>query len=319
MQGKLFIRDGKMQIVGQHHFFVRRCLHVRIIEFPAVLAALFRKIHGVVHILENLVDGVAILRIHRHPDAGRQMKMVVEYFDIPAQFPNDAVGGLGAELPVQASRQHHDEFIPADAAHKSDFARLPLDAFPRFNDNSVAVTVSERIVHGLEIIHVNIQDAAGRLSAARLLHHGIQPLVQMRAIGQSRQDIRVGQMADFFCLLAQGFLGLLLLGDVLRRPIPVDDSPRSILDDIPLHGDNPHFAIPADNPVHIILFHARCIKHPGIVGMHEVPNEFFPGLEGPFFPRHGRPEDGVKLVGELKQAGLRMIPPWSHMRQLRSQ
>ena len=33
----------------------------------------------------------------------------------------------------------------------------------------------------------------------------------------------------------------------------------------------------------------------------------FPGLEGPFFPRHGRPEDGVKLVGELKQAGLRMI------------
>ena len=80
----------------------------------------------------------------------------------------------------------------------------------------------------------------------------------------------------------------------------------------------PHFAIPADDPVHIILFNIGGIKYPGIVRMDKIPDIFSQRLERPF-PRHCRAEDGVELVGKLEAVFLRMIFPGSKMSQFRRQ
>ena len=183
MQRKLFIRDGKMQLLGENHFFIRRRLHVRVVELPAVFAGLFRKIHGIVHILENLVDGIAILRIHRHPDAGRQMEDFPEHFGFLAERLDNAVGDHGAVPPITALRQNHDELIAADPADKGIFPRFPTNPLAGLDDNGVAIGVPKCVVHRFEIIQINIQDAAGRLPGAGLLHRRLEPVIQMRPVG----------------------------------------------------------------------------------------------------------------------------------------
>ena len=117
---------------------------------------------------------------------------------------------------------------------------------------------------------------------------------------------------------AQGRLRFLLFGDVLRGSMPVDNLAGGVPADISLYGDNPHFAIPADNAVHIVLFNIGCIKHPDVVRMHELTQILFPGLECAF-PGNARAENGVELIGEFEAVFLRMIFPRPEMRQLRRQ
>ena len=119
-------------------------------------------------------------------------------------------------------------------------------------------------------------------------------------------------------MLPQGGIGLHLLGDVLNRAVPVDNLAGGILYDVPLDSDMPHFAIPADDPVHVIFLNIACIKHPGIVRMDKIPDVFLPGLEGPF-PRHIRTEDRIKFIAEFITFFIEMIFPRPEMRQLRRQ
>ena len=111
------------------------------------------------------------------------MEDFAEHFGFLAECVDNAVGDHGAVPPITALRQDHDELIAADPADKGFLPRFPPDSFAGLDDNGVAVSVSERVVHRLEIVHINIQDAAGRLSGAGLLHCRLEPVIQMRPVG----------------------------------------------------------------------------------------------------------------------------------------
>jgi hypothetical protein len=90
----------------------------------------------------------------------------------------------------------------------------------------VADLVAERVVDALEVIEIDHHHADRHRRPVRLGNGNFEPVLKQRAIGQLRQGIVLGEVADVL-LLALGF------GDVgdhadqaLHRPVVVDDADR---------------------------------------------------------------------------------------------
>lgn len=114
------------------------------------------------------VDGVVVMR-HRDPDAGRDAAGGAVPVDGFLEPVNDPAGNGAKEVDVVAIVEDQHEFVAADAGDHIRAAHLlPQDAGDDLED-AVAGGVAEGIVHGLEVVEVEMHEAEGRSVAQRKL------------------------------------------------------------------------------------------------------------------------------------------------------
>ncbi len=92
---------------------------------------------------------------------------------------NDAGSGIEA-------RQDHHELVAAQARDRVRFAHGSRQPLRDRLQELVARVVAERVVDALEVVEVEEQASDVRAVALRLREDLLQPLVEQRAVGQSR-------------------------------------------------------------------------------------------------------------------------------------
>ena len=110
--------------------------------------------------------------------------------------------GMGAQAP-----QHHHKLIAAQTRHRIDFTDAGHQPRGHLDQQQIAHAMAMRVIERFEVVQVQQHQRTvlpGALAAGQGL---LQPLVQHAPVGQARQAVVIGQVADLL-------LGLFALGDV---------------------------------------------------------------------------------------------------------
>ena len=140
-------------------------------------------------------------------------------------------GGLGG---IGDRGLHDDEFIAAHSGDGVGFAHQPAQPVGDDLQQLVAGVMAERIVHGLELIEIEMMDRDRFLAVDPAAQRLFEPLVQQHPVGEVGQRVVVRHVFDLD-------LGSPLLGDVFmggdpaavgHRPVPnLEGAPVAQFDD----------------------------------------------------------------------------------------
>ena len=120
--------------------------------------------------------------------------MVLQLADT-AHLRLQLIGHMGCLLRI-GERQHDHELIPALPRHRVFIAHHRLQAMRNLDQQPVPYLVTERVVHILEVIQVQVQQRELMAAALRQCKGLAEPGREHRAVGQARQRIEVDQFAD---------------------------------------------------------------------------------------------------------------------------
>ncbi len=164
-------------------------------------------VHRDVGVLDQLLRPLAVAGRAGDADAGRDREFVLVEAEGFGECLQDRVGQALGPRRFLAGVAHHQEFVAAEAGDHAVLADRIANAVGRLHQQFVAGIVAEHIVDHLEAIQIDVQHRR----------------LRMRGIGQAFGDLgqhrvavhqpgeRIGAGLD-----AQGFLGLLVGGDVLQ-------------------------------------------------------------------------------------------------------
>ena len=182
-------------------------MHVLVEEPQRVAAGGLGVVHGQIGATQQFVDGLALTPKHHNADAGRAVQglalqlirlgQAVQYLFTHVQ--SASVGLLF--VAAQALDQHH-EFVTAQARQRVSLAHAALQPFRHLNQQLVPLVMALRVVQGLEVVQVQVQQCRIGARTVRRRHGTRQAVVQQTPVGLPGQRVEVGQLLDLCFRLA---------------------------------------------------------------------------------------------------------------------
>ena len=190
-------------------------LHVRREEPVGVTPGLFGTEHRRIGALRQGLEVSPILGVHRNTEGRSHHQLVVLQLADTAHLRLQLIGHMGCLLRI-GEGQHDHELIPALPRHRVFIAHHRLQSVCDLDQQAVPYLVTERVVHILEVIQVQVQQRELMAAALRQCKGLAEPGREHRAVGQARQRIEVDQLADAFLIttaLRHVFLHGQIVGD----------------------------------------------------------------------------------------------------------
>lgn len=201
---------------------------LRRVDGRGIAALALDGVHGDVGIAQQVGHGLAVARIQRNADAGRDEAFLSADEDGLAQGIQHALGdALGIAL-VSHFGQQGDELVAAQAAHCLQaavaavthavehafqdlvgMAHAAAQAPADLDEEFVAGRVTQRVVDDLEAVQVDQQQADLVAAAAGALDGSLDAVDELAAVRQAGQGVEMGELAD-------AVLGLAAVGHVLQ-------------------------------------------------------------------------------------------------------
>ena len=113
---------------------------------------------------------------------------------------NERVRDRRNRLPVALAGNDNQKFVAAKPSHEILRGKHAPDSAGRFPNDRIAKTMSERIIHSLQVIKVDKQYTSGRCAASRLFHFLADPFIHVRSGRQAGEFICKGDLANLFGL-----------------------------------------------------------------------------------------------------------------------
>nr|GEU28309.1 hypothetical protein [Tanacetum cinerariifolium] len=196
VQRQLVVLDGAAQVVGHAHAVQGGNLQRGREVGKAVAAGALGRVHGLVRMLEQVVDVEPVVRVQRDADAGRHERLLLPQRKRRLQAVDDLLGDLLHPLRFVELGKDHREFIAAQARHRIGRPHARADAARRLHQQDVALVVAQGVVDFLEVVEVDEQDGQPRVLAPALDQVLLQAVEQHAAVGQLGQRIEIGLLPD---------------------------------------------------------------------------------------------------------------------------
>ena len=212
VQAQLLLVQRSAQVLLQRQAVHDGGVHFGVKKAHGVAACFLGLVHGQVGVLHQVVGAGFVAYEQHHANAARALHGTARQGHGRGQglqhFVRHAFGlggglvGLGAQ-----AFQDDDELVPAQAGHGVSFAHGSHQALAHLFEQQVALFVAQAVVDQLEVVQVNEHQRPVQPRASATLQRVFQPVEQQAAVGQARERVVVGQVANF---LFSGFA----LGDV---------------------------------------------------------------------------------------------------------
>ncbi len=164
-------------------------LHGLVEELVAVASVALGPVHGDVGVGEELLRRLGPVGGQRDADARTHAGIVVPEAKRRPEHADDALCHVGRLLDAFDVLAQHDELIAPEACDRVGLTYRRLDAGGGLGEELVAHRVTERVVHGLEPIQVDVEHPA---HAAVPPHPGerlVEPVGQHHPVPEARQRV----------------------------------------------------------------------------------------------------------------------------------
>ncbi len=196
----------------------RRELVVHLVgeELVAVLAATFDVVHRDVGALNQRLDGITRLRIHRDADARADEQLM----SVDDERRRELVEHFACDHDDVVARSHFGqqqrELVAAESRQRVAAAQTSLQSIGYRFQQPVAHRMTERVVDDLESIEIEEHHREATLVPLRLSDREAEAILQQRAVRQVRQQVVIGlKVDDLLCFFA--------LGNVARSAVRADE------------------------------------------------------------------------------------------------
>ena len=193
------VRDRKMPLC--------RLVESRREELVIASAFFLRVVHGRIRSAHQTFGIGAIVRVEADADAGIDMQFMVIHDERRSQRIQHLLRDQCGIVAAGQQRQAQHEFIAAETGYTIAFTQTLLQAICHQLQHAITDLVSERIVDVLEMIQIDEEHRHLRLTAVRLRHSLLDPVLQKQAVRQSGKRIVMRHVDN-------PFLRFLALGDI---------------------------------------------------------------------------------------------------------
>ena len=233
VQFKLAPIDGALEVTRQFEPLDQRCLHRRIVQREAILAAALCRVHRDIGASEEFFRGGrrgAYSATDTHPDK----HLPIAEDDRRAQSIEKP---LGHSARIAISHQILDQdgkLISTKSSRRIANAQAGLDAPGDLLEHRIARRMSEAVVHRLEVVEIHKEHRQRLTATSRPRKAVIQTVREASAVRESGERIVKGLKPQLILELAAAFKRL--LERVLRAPSFFDFKLEGIVGRLKLGG-----------------------------------------------------------------------------------
>ena len=192
--------DGLAQGVFQLQAPHRGGLHFWREKGEAVASFAFGAVHGRVGAAVQAFEVLAVVGEQGNANRrGDRQLLIAQPVGLCKQF-QQAARHVGCAVGRRVGQQGH-EFIAAQPRHRVLLTQRGLDPLADLDQQLITRLVAKRVVHMLEMVQIDEQQAQRNLSAFGHAQIVLNPVLQQGAIGQAGERVVVGQGADAGFLL----------------------------------------------------------------------------------------------------------------------
>ena len=176
---------------------------------------------GLVHRRVGVADQARGLRAlgagDRDPQRGLREVLAGGELERRLEGGDDPLGHARGRALVGNPIEQDDELVAAEPRDRVAGPQRGLQPRRDLHQQLVAGGVPERVVDELEVVDVEQHDGDLRAGAGERLH---EPVLEQRAVGEARERIVDGLVADHLGAALELGLGALAVGDVGDHPVP---------------------------------------------------------------------------------------------------